>query len=295
MTAKRRVGIIGVGFMGHGIAKNVLKHGHALIFFNHPGNQPSEDLLAAGATRTDSAAMLAAESDVIILCVTGSPEVEDAIFRQDGVLTGIKHGAIVLDCTTALPASTDKVAKAVLAAGARYLDTAMTRTSKEAEEGRLGLIVGGDRALFDEVEPLLRSFAESITYAGPVGSGHKLKLLHNFVSLGLAALLSEALAAAKCAGVDPHVFLDVLEKGAGDGVVYRRLKPFVEAGDPSGLRFTIVNALKDISYYNTMASDIGAYHEIAEAARRTYEVAANSGHGQKLVPELIAALAERKQ
>ncbi len=292
MTQGMRVGIVGVGFMGHGIAKNVLKHGHQLTFLNHPGNQPVADLVAAGAARTDSAAMLAAASEVIILCVTGSPQVEDAMFRQDGVHGGLKRGAIVLDCTTAIPTSTAKVAKAIEAAGARYLDTAMTRTSKEAEEGRIGLIVGGEEALFNEVEPLLRCFAESITYAGPVGSGHKLKLLHNFVSLGFAALLSEATACAQRAGVDSRVFLDVLEKGAGDGVVYRRLKPFIETGDASGLRFTIANALKDLSYYNAMAGDAGAHRAIAEAARHTFEVAAESGHAQALVPELIAALAK---
>lgn len=294
MSTKKQVGIIGVGFMGHGIAKNILKHGHTLKFLNHPGNQPVADLIAAGATGTNSAAELASGSDVVILCVTGSPQVEDAVFRQDGVLSGLKRGAVVLDCTTAIPTSTEKVSKALQAAGARYLDTAMTRTSKEAEEGRIGLIVGGDGALFNEVEPLLRCFAESITHAGPIGSGHKLKLLHNFVSLGFAALLSEAASCANRAGVDSRVFLDVLEKGAGEGVVYRRLKPFIESGDPSGLRFSIVNALKDLSYYKTMAADAGAYHAIAEAARRAYEVAAEGGHGQEFVPALIAALSDKK-
>lgn len=291
MTAKKQVGIIGVGLMGHGIAKNVLKHGHALRFLIHPGNQPVDDLIAAGASGTTSAAELAAGSDVIILCVTGSPQVEDAMFRQDGVLSGLKRGAIILDCTTAIPTSTEKVSKAVQVAGARYLDTAMTRTSKEAEEGRIGLIVGGDEALFKEAEPLLRCFAESITHAGPVGSGHKLKLLHNFVSLGVAALLAEAAACATRSGVEPAVFLDVLEKGAGDGVVFKRLKPFIQSGDPSGLRFTIVNALKDLGYYNAMADDAAARHEIAEAVRSTYDAATQSGHGQQFVPELVAVLA----
>lgn len=292
MATKTRVGIIGVGYMGHGIAKNILKHGHALTFLRHPGNQPSDDLLAAGGTSTDSVATLAAGSDVIILCVTASPQVEEVMFRQDGVLAGIRPGTIVLDCTTAIPSSTEKVAARAREAGARYLDTAMTRTSKEAEEGRIGLIVGGEEALLREVEPLLRCFAESITHAGPVGSGHKLKLLHNFVSLGFAALLSEAAACANKAGVEPRVFLDVLEKGAGEGVVYRRLKPFIESGDPSGLRFTLINALKDIGYYRAMAGDAAAHHEIAEAVRRTYESSIASGDAQRLVPELISVLSK---
>lgn len=292
MATKTRVGIIGVGYMGHGIAKNILKHGHALTFLRHPGNQPSDDLLAAGGTSTDSVATLAAGSDVIILCVTASPQVEEVMFRQDGVLAGIRPGTIVLDCTTAIPSSTERVAARAREAGARYLDTAMTRTSKEAEEGRIGLIVGGEEALLREVEPLLRCFAESITHAGPVGSGHKLKLLHNFVSLGFAALLSEAAACANKAGVEPRVFLDVLEKGAGEGVVYRRLKPFIESGDPSGLRFTLINALKDIGYYRAMAGDAAAHHEIAEAVRRTYESSIASGDAQRLVPELISVLSK---
>lgn len=292
MATKTRVGIIGVGYMGHGIAKNILKHGHALTFLRHPGNQPSDDLLAAGGTSTDSVATLAAGSDVIILCVTASPQVEEVMFRQDGVLAGIRPGTIVLDCTTAIPSSTEKVAARAREAGARYLDTAMTRTSKEAEEGRIGLIVGGEEALLREVEPLLRCFAESITHAGPVGSGHKLKLLHNFVSLGFAALLSEAAACANKAGIEPRVFMDVLEKGAGEGVVYRRLKPFIESGDPSGLRFTLINALKDIGYYRAMAGDAAAHHEIAEAVRRTYESSIASGDAQRLVPELISVLSK---
>lgn len=291
MSATKRVGLVGVGMMGHGIAKNLLKHGHRLTFLKHPGNQPVDDLLAAGARGLESAAELAASSEIVILCVTGSPEVEDAMFRQDGVLGGLKAGAIVLDCTTAIPSSTEKVSKAVEAAGARYLDTAMTRSAKEAEEGRIGLIVGGDEALYKEVEPLLRCFAESITFAGPIGSGHKLKLLHNYVSLGFAAIMGEAAACARRAGVDPDVFLDVLEKGAGDGVVFRRFKPYIQSGDASALRFSIANAFKDLGYYTTMAGDLAAHHEIAEAVRRTYESSVAHGHAQRFVPELVALLA----
>jgi 3-hydroxyisobutyrate dehydrogenase len=288
----QRIGLIGVGMMGHGIARNILKHGHALRFLAHPGNQPVDDLIAAGATSEASAASLAASSDVIILCVTGSPQVEDVVLRQDGVLSGLKRGAVVIDCTTAIPSSTAKVAASIEQAGGRYLDAAMTRTSKEAEEGRLGLIVGGDPRLFEEVAPLLRCFAEAIVHAGPTGSGHKLKLLHNFVSLGFAAILAEAAAAASCAGVAPDVFLEVLEKGAGDGVVYKRFKPFIETGDPSGLRFTIVNALKDLTYYNQMAGEALAQHLIAEAVRQVYAEAIEAGAGARFVPEMVAVLSE---
>ena len=187
-----KVGMVGIGLMGHGIASNLVKHGHALTVLEHPGNQPLDSLKAAGAVSVASGAELAAQSDVIILCVTGSPQVEAVLLSPGGVLEGLRPGTVIIDCSTAIPSSTVKVAQAVTESGGRFLDAPMTRTPKEAAEGRLNLLVGGDAALFEECKPLLACFAENITHAGPVGAGHRMKLLHNYVSLGVVALLSEA-------------------------------------------------------------------------------------------------------
>lgn len=285
------VGLVGVGLMGHGIAANILKNGYRLGFLDHPGNQPVADLVANGAVASATAADLAARSDVVILCVTGTPQVEDVLFRADGVLAGMKLGTIVIDCSTAVPSSTQAVARRVGEAGGRFLDAAMTRTPKEAAEGRLNLIVGAPADLLEEVLPLLRSFAENIAHAGPVGAGHQLKLLHNFVSLGFSAVLAEAAAAARRAGVPAEAFVEVLGKGGGGGVVFERLKPFILADDASGFRFTLANALKDLSYYTAMTGDLGASDGMAQAARALYERAAAGGDGRP-VPELVTILAE---
>jgi len=122
MDKKMTVGIIGVGMMGHGIATNIVKGGYALTLLDHPGNQPVDDLVAAGATRSDSAAAIARDTDVVILCVTGTPQVEDVLFRADGVLEGLTPGTIVIDCSTAIPSSTLKIAEAVSNAGGQFLD-----------------------------------------------------------------------------------------------------------------------------------------------------------------------------
>jgi len=294
-TNKPRIGMIGVGLMGHGIAANVLKSGYPLVLLRHPGNQPVDDLLAAGATQQDSAAEVARQADIIILCVTGTPQVEDVLFRQDGVLAGLRPDTTVIDCSTAIPSSTQKVAEAVRQAGGQFLDAPMTRTPKEAAEGRLNLIVGGDAALFERCKPLLQSYAENIVHAGPIGSGHRLKLLHNFVSLGFSAVLAEAAACAERAQVDPGVLLDILAKGAGDGVVFGRMRPYIETGDASGLRFSISNAQKDMGYYTAMAEDTGAPHQTAEAVRRVYEAASQAGIDQAPVPEIIPFLAGRQR
>src|SRR5690606_4959530 len=197
MDESTQIGLIGVGLMGHGVAVNIARRGYRLALLDHPGNQPVADLLAIDARACASAAALAADSDVVILCVTGTPEVEDVLFRADGVLAGLRPGTVVIDCSTAVPSSTTRVATAIGAAGGRFLDAPMTRTPKEAAEGRLNLIVGGDRALFEQCRPLLASFAENVVHAGPVGAGHTLKLLHNYVSLGFTAVLAEAAACAR--------------------------------------------------------------------------------------------------
>jgi len=293
MTSKRSIGLIGAGLMGQGIASNLLKHGHALTVLEHPGNQPLDALRAAGATTQRSAQALARATDVVILCVTGSPQVEAVLLGPDGVLGGLRRGAVVIDCSTAVPQSTDRMAQAVHAAGGRFLDAPMTRTPKEAAEGRLNLLVGGDAALFAECRPLLACFAENITHVGPVGAGHRMKLLHNYVSLGFIALLSEAAACAQRAGVAGEVFVDVLAKGGGGGVALERLKPYLVQRDSSSLRFAMSNAQKDLGYYQTMARDTGAVAEIADAVLHTYAQAATEGGPDAQAIELSSLLAAR--
>jgi len=293
-TGSKRIGMIGIGMMGHGIATNIVRNGHPLVFLEHPGNQPVDALVAAGARPMASIAALAAESDIVILCVTGSPEVEDVLLRAGGLLESMRPDTIVIDCSTAIPSSTLRIADAVTKAGGRFLDAPMTRTPKEAAEGRLNLLVGGDRELFEACRPLLACYAENIVHAGPIGAGHQLKLLHNYVSLGFSAVLAEAAACAERAQVDSGVFLDVLSKGGGNSVVLERLRPYIEAHDITAFRFSIANALKDIGYYTTMAGEIGASSTTAEAIRQTFEQAVAGGRGQQTVPEIIAFLAENR-
>ena len=290
---KAAVGIIGVGMMGHGIARNVLKHGFALTALEHPGNQPLTELLACGATTQTTARAVAQASDVVILCVTGSPEVEAVLTGEGGVLEGLRPGAIVVDCSTAIPTATERMAALVRARGARFVDAPMTRSVQHAHEGKLNLLVGGDAADTEAVMPVLRCFAENIVLTGALGSGHRMKLLHNFVSLGSVALLAEAAACAQRGGIEMPVLVDVLSTGGGAGIALERLKPYLLNEDPSGLQFFMSNALKDLGYYVNMASDAAAQHAIADAVAGTYDSAVQQGGPRKLVPELVALLAGR--
>ena len=287
-----KIGMVGIGMMGHGIAANLVKHGHELVLLEHPGNQPLDALKAAGAASVPSAKELASRVQTVILVVTGSPQVEAVLTGTGGVLEGLKPGSIVIDCSTAIPSSTVRMAQAVHAAGSRFIDAPMTRTPKEAAEGRLNLLVGGDQGLLDEVRPVLECFAENITHVGAVGAGHGMKLLHNYVSLGMVTLLAEAAACAEKSGVAAEAFVEVLAKGGGGGIALERLKPYLLAKDVGGLRFSIANACKDLGYYQTMATDANAQRSVATAVLDTLQDAL-AREPEAPVPELAGMLARR--
>ena len=141
---------------------------------------------------------------------------------------------------------------------------------------------------------MLDAFAESITLAGPIGSGHRMKLLHNFVSLGQFTLLAEAAACARIEGIDAQVFLEVIGTGGGGGTALERLRPFLSDGDMAGMRFAIANARKDLSYYTTMANEAGAGHIVADSVLATLSAASEAGDPAALMPQLVDILAARQ-
>ncbi|MDH5356254.1 MAG: NAD(P)-dependent oxidoreductase [Gammaproteobacteria bacterium] len=292
MNNKTRVGLIGVGLMGHGLGKNILKNGYSLSVLAHRNRKPVESLLGQGATEAVSARELAENCDVVILCVTGSPEVEDTLYREGGLLEGMHEGLIIADCSTAEPDSTLKVSADIESAGGRYVDTPLTRTPKEAEMGQLGVMTGGDEATLAEIRPILDCFAETVIHAGDVGSAHKLKLINNFLSLGKAALVSEAVAAAAKGGVDMQALHDIVVAGGANSVMFERLMGVALRDDDSALQFYIQNAQKDLRYYTTMTQNQSSTSFIAESVHQTYMLANNLGHGDKYVPRMVDVMAE---
>ncbi len=281
------VGLIGVGLMGHGIALNVLKGGFPLIMLDHPGNQPVDDLLAMGGIQAETPAAIAAASDLVILCVTGSPQVEAVLTGADGLLSALQPGTIVVDCSTALPESTERMAALVTGADGRFLDAPMTRLAKQAHEGTLNILVGGEVDVLNAARPVLDTFTENIDHVGPVGFGHRMKLLHNFVSIGHMALMAEAAAQAAQAGVEPQVLVDVLGKGGGAGMALERLRNCILTGDSSDVPFTIGNAAKDIDYYREMAATGEGSTTIADGLANAMGSARDAGHSDAYVPDLI--------
>lgn len=285
-----RISMIGVGLMGHGIAANLLKKGHELSFLEHPGNQPTADLMSQGALAMPTIESLAATADMVLVVVTGSPQVEQVVRGPGGLLAHMRPGLVVIDCSTAIPDSTVALAQAVEAAGGAFADAAMTRTPKEAAEGRLNLLVGAPPALFERIRPVLACFAENITHAGPVGAGHRLKLLHNFVSLGSVTLMAEAFACAEQSGIPAELLVDTLAKGGGWGAALDRIKPYVLEGKAEHFRFSVANASKDLTYYNGMAQASGVSSAVAQGVLSDLQAVVQAGQAEAYMPLLASLL-----
>ncbi len=290
----KKIGIIGLGMMGRGIGINLLKSGFPLSFLQRSVKSSQDDVIAQGAKPLSSIAEVTKNSEVILLCLTGSSQVEEVIFGVDGVLANLLPGSIVIDLSTAIPKSTLKVARAIQEAGSFYLDSPMTRTPKEALEGRLNVLVGGDPDLLEQCRPVLKCFTENIVYAGPLSSGHRLKLIHNFVALGYASVLAEAAACAKLADVDSRVLLQVLETGAGNGAILNRMKGFIQSGDDASFQFTLENAVKDLGYYGAMVEELDAFSVAATATQKIFEHALHTEKAGATVPWLVSSLNKTK-
>ncbi|MFJ3057523.1 NAD(P)-dependent oxidoreductase [Herbaspirillum sp. NPDC087042] len=285
------VGFIGLGMMGSGLATHAQRAGHAVrLLVRHEGDRERcQALIDQGALCGNTIADVASGADVVVLCVTGSPQVEEIVFGEQGLLGRgrLKAGAIVVDCSTSLPESSHRIAQAMAAIGCHFIDAAMTGTPKEAAEGRVNLLVGGETAVIDLARSVLESFSGNIYHCGPTGAGHTIKLLHQFVVLSNAAVLSEAFSCATKAGVDMHTLCQVIGSGGANSTAFQRLQAFVLEGRDELFRFTLGNALKDMDYYTRMTGNLRAVAPIAGTVLSSYTMANNLGDGSAFVPRLL--------
>jgi 3-hydroxyisobutyrate dehydrogenase-like beta-hydroxyacid dehydrogenase len=286
MTIKT-VGLIGAGLMGHGIGKNIVEKGFALNVMAHRNRAPVEDLITRGAKELKTATDIAAHSDLVILCVTGTPQVEEAVYGKTGIVAGAKSGLIVADCSTAVPDSTKKIAADLAHHKITFVDTPMTRTPKEAEAGKLGLMVGGDTGTIETIRPVLSCFADLIVHTGGVGTGHQVKLINNFLSMGHAAMAAEAITVAAKAGVDMHSLKDVIMGGGAASVMFGRLINVPLHDDDTHAMFAIRNARKDLRYYTNMTENMPVSTPLASIVHELLVIADNMGYGERYVPRLI--------
>jgi 3-hydroxyisobutyrate dehydrogenase-like beta-hydroxyacid dehydrogenase len=288
---KPTVGFIGVGLMGHGMAKNLVTKGHPLVVLGHRKREPVEHLKSLGATEAKTPRELAGQCDIVHLCVTDSPQVEANLRGPDGVIASGKRGLIVIDCSTSNPVSTLALGEELQAAGMTLVDAPLSRTPVEAEAGTLDTMVGCDEATFKTIEPVLRCWAGNVVHLGPLGLGHKMKLVNNFVAMGYAALFAEALAIARKAGLTVEQFHSVIGAGRMRSGFYDTFMKWSREGDENAHKFTISNAHKDMRYLASMANESGAVNSIQTLVKNSFAAMEAAGDGQKYVPMLADFIA----
>jgi hypothetical protein len=197
MTKKPTIGFIGAGLMGHGIAKNLLLAGYPLILMGHKNRAPIDDLVRQGAVEAHSPGEIAGKVDMLFLCVTSSAVVETVMSGDDGIIQAGRPGLIVVDTSTGDPAATIALGARLSARGIHLVDAPLTRTPREAEEGRLNILISGKPDIVAQVHAVATSFCENIFEIGELGSALKLKLINNLLSLSHAVLAAEAVNAAR--------------------------------------------------------------------------------------------------
>lgn len=286
--AKETIGFIGLGLMGHGMAKNIIEKGYALTVTAHRNRKPVDELVDRGAIEVASPKEVAERSSIVFICVTGSPEVEAVIRGENGLGKGLKSGSCVVDCSTADPTSTVRLAGELAAIGVDFADAPLSRTPKEAWEGTLDTMVGATDAVFERIRPVLDTWAGKIVHIGGVGDGHRMKLLNNFVSLGYAAIYAEALALAQKVGISPKRFDSVIRGGRMDCGFYQTFMGHTIEGNREAHKFTLANAFKDLTYLESMADAAGLVNPVGNAAKNSFAAAvAGGGNGpEDYVPHL---------
>lgn len=249
------IGFIGLGIMGRGMATNLARAGHDVTVWNRTLER-AEPLAKAGASIAASPADLTARCDIVMLCVADTPDVVDVVHRDDGILSSITPGKLVVDHSTISPHVTRTLAEAIAGRGGSWIDAPVSGGSEGAEKGTLSIMVGGDADDVARARPYLEAFGSTITHVGPVGDGQAVKLVNQILVVGNQLAVSEALLFAAAAGLDLTKTLDAVTGGAAGSWMLANRGPQMIADDwrPG---FTIDLQQKDLRLVLEAADQIG--------------------------------------
>lgn len=287
---KPRIGFSGLGLMGRAMVERLQDQGYAVTVLGHRDRTGIEAALARGASEAANGKALAEASDVVMLCMATSDQVETRVLGAGGVMEGLRPGHIVIDFGTSLPASTQKIAAAMAAKDAIYLDAPLGRTPAHARKGLLNIMCAGDKAGFDRVRPVLDDLGENVFHLGPSGAGHTIKLINNFFAMTTACAMSEALAMADLAGVPRENLYSAMSAGPLHSGMMDFIANYATKGQID-LAFTVANATKDVTYYRRMTEDLGATSRMSGAAFQTLTEARDNDFSDKMVPQIVDYLA----
>jgi hypothetical protein len=275
-----KIGFIGAGYMGYGMAHNLLKNNYKLSVIVHKNKNPIEKLIAQGATEVNSLKDLGKINNVIIMCVTSTKVALEIINK---ILPFLKEGTLVLDITTHHSAGSIEMNSILNTRNIRYVESPVMGGPVQAKDGILGAIVGANNEDFDYAKKILLNFCKNVFHFGKIGMGAKAKLISNFLSLGTATFVIETLKAANHLNIDLHKLYDVAKLGSGNSGALNRIADKAILGDYKGYVFSVNNVLKDLTYINELLKDLPNAEKLSSLTKSFYQEAVDKGQGDLLM------------
>lgn len=282
------IGFIGLGIMGRGMAHNLLKAGFPLTVWNRTASR-MEELVAAGAKAGASPADVAAQSTVVLVCVSDTPDVEAVVCGPGGIMGGAAAGSVVIDCSTISPKATREISAMLAEKGVTLLDAPVSGGSEGAQRGTLSIMVGGPAETVARVQPILQAMGKVITHVGPSGAGQMVKLVNQVLVVGNCFAMCEALLLAQAGGVELQKTYDAISQGAAGSWMFTNRAPQIMRRDwrPG---FMIDLQLKDLRLVLEAADELGLPLMATEMIASLYRTLQSRGLGAEGNHALIKAL-----
>ena len=281
----KNIGFIGVGYMGYGIAKNILKHKNKLFVIANKNRKPIEKIVSDGAEEVKSFEDFSIQNlDAMFMCVTNTPI---AKLISEKISDILDSNTLIIDITTHNKTGSMETEEIFKAKKINYVECPVMGGPVQAEEGILGGIVGASDENFKIAEPYFNFFCKEYFHFGPVGMGAKSKLLNNFLSLGNAALVNHLAKSAKEMGLDLKKVFDVAKLGSGNSAALNRVFDNLLKGDFTGFKFTASNSVKDLTYIQDLLKDFPEAEKVAEVNKNYFQKAVDDGYGENFISELI--------
>lgn len=285
-TATERVGLIGVGRMGTGIGISLLRHPIELHIKANRNRLGADRLIGAGAHEHPCIAELAQHVSAVVLSLPSSREVEAVCLGQDGLFVHLPRRGLIIDCSTSYPASTVALAEQAHKCGLSLIDAPVTRSPEQAEQGLLNAIVGSNEQLFSVAEGILARFCETVLHVGEVGQGHKLKLVYNSMTMGIAAVAAEVCQFACNLDVDLETLRSLVSRGSTNSGIFQAFAAFALGEKPDVLAISIANAKKDIECAVRLAGESAVPVPVLAAVACKFDVSVQAGKGELTLPHL---------
>jgi len=285
-----RIGFIGLGTMGEGMARNLLAKGHALTVWNRSPERMAV-VVAAGAAAAADPADLASHCDLMMLCVSDTADVEQVALGPRGVLEGLSPGSLVVDHSSISPAATRRLAEAASAQGAHWLDAPVSGGSEGAARGTLSIMVGGDPDQLERARPYLAAYGTTITHVGSSGAGQLAKIVNQILVVITQQGVGEALLLAQAGGLDLNTTIDAVKGGAAGSWMLANRGPQMARRDwrPG---FTIDLQQKDLRLALAAADELGVPLPATALVFQLYRSLQQRGLGSEGNHALVKALEE---